>query len=284
MKKWIFHLTALTGLNVCIFALLYLLCAGDASAQQTRTPAPPSMDGDFQTWHLPEGALARLGKGAIGEGDRAVALSSDGKYLAVASGVGVWLYEMATSRALALLPTASPVYSVAFSRGTMLASGLVNGRIELWEVKTGTRIAIFEGRRWVRVTSVLFSPDGATLVSGSYDGAVRLWDVASRKRIATLEGHTEQVTSVSFSPDGATLASGSQDKAVKLWDVASREEVATLEGHWHLVSSVSFSPDGDIVASGSWDRTVRLWDVSAREEIATLEGHTDGVSSVVVFA
>ncbi len=149
MKKWIFHLTALTRLNACIFALFYLSCAGDASAQQTRTPAPPSMDGDFQTWHLPDGAIVRLGKGGLSEHEDAVAFSSDGQLLAVASGIGIWLYDVATSRALALLPTASPVYSVAFSRGTMLASGLVNGRVELWEVKTSTRIATLEGRRWI---------------------------------------------------------------------------------------------------------------------------------------
>ena len=49
------------------------------------------MGGDYRTWHLPDGAIIRLGKGRIGEGDRAVAFSPDGQRLAVASGIGVWL-------------------------------------------------------------------------------------------------------------------------------------------------------------------------------------------------
>ena len=83
------------------------------------------MGGDYRTWHLPDGAIIRLGKGRIGEGDRAVAFSPDGQRLAVASGIGVWLYDVATSRELALFTGhTGDVRTVAFSpNGTMLASG-----------------------------------------------------------------------------------------------------------------------------------------------------------------
>ena len=104
------------------------------------------MDGDYRTWHLPDGAMARLGKGVIDD----IAFSPGGQYLAVASGIGVWIYEVATSRALTLIPTESSVSSVSFS------------------------------------------PDGATLASGAWNGTVKLWDVATGEPIATLdEGHEE---------------------------------------------------------------------------------------------
>ena len=76
---------------------------------------------DYVTWHLPEGALARLGKGTI----EAVAFSPDGQVLAVAGGIGIWLYDVATSRELALLTGhTSGVESVSFSPdGSILASG-----------------------------------------------------------------------------------------------------------------------------------------------------------------
>ena len=99
--------------------------------------AVAELEGDYRTWHLPPAATVRLGKGALGESDRAVALSADGRCLAVASAIGVWLYEAATSRAQALLPTESPVHSVSFSLHGLLAAGLDNGRVELWEVETG---------------------------------------------------------------------------------------------------------------------------------------------------
>ena len=58
-----------------------------------------------ETRHLPDGTIARLGKGGLGEGDRAVAFSPVDQGLAVASGIGIWLYDVGTSRVLALLPT-----------------------------------------------------------------------------------------------------------------------------------------------------------------------------------
>ncbi len=240
------------------------------------TPAPP-IGSDYQTWHLPAGAIARLGKGSIEE----VAFSPDGSLLAVASGIGIWFYDAATSRELALLTGHSgSVESVSFSPdGSTLASGANDGTVKLWDVATRRNIATLRGHR-NNVYSVSFSLDGSTLASGSWDKTVKLWDVATRRNIATLEGHTHWVFSVSFSPDGNTLASGSSDYTVKLWDVATRRNIATLEGHTSVVYSVSFSPDGSTLASGSHDNTVKLWDVATRQNIATLEGHSKSVESV----
>ena len=255
------------------------------SAQDVGTPVAV-LEGDYRTWHLPEAAKVRLGKGVMGEGDRAVALSADGQCLAVASGIGVWLYEVATSRVLALLPSASPVYSVAFSLDGTLASGLDNGQVELWDVETGTRIGTLRHGDWDRVTSVVFSRDGTTLASGSGDQVIKLWDVETKRQVATWEVARESDApypiSVAFSPDGATLVSGFQDNTVRLWDVATQTEVATLEGHTDRVTSVTFSRDGTLLASaGGWnDSTVRLWDVATQTEVATLREHTDEVRSV----
>ena len=240
------------------------------NAMGVGTPTVSIMDGDYRTWHLPDGAIARLGKGSLGEGDRAVALSPDRQHLAVASSNGVWLYDVTTGRELALLPMAN-VQSVAFSPdGMKLASYGAEG-ITLWDVATDANIATFEG--W----NPVFSPDGTMLASGSRS-TVKLWDVATGANIANLEGHTKNAVSVSFSPDGTILASGSYDNTVRLWDVATRTSIATLEGHGYYVRSVSFSPDGTILASGS-DREVKLWDVATRANVATLNG-----GNVVAFS
>lgn len=51
---------------------------------------------DYTRWNLPEGAVARLGKGRIGDGDRALAFSPDGGRLAVAASTGIWVYDART--------------------------------------------------------------------------------------------------------------------------------------------------------------------------------------------
>ena len=258
----------------------------NAIAVGTHIASP--LPGDARTWHLPDRAIARLGKGRLGEGDRAVSFSPDGLCVAVASRIGVWVYELATFHELALLPTANSIYSIAFSPdGKTLALGFYEGMVELWDVATSTRIITLTrhmNTKWG--TSVAFSSDGTILASMSEKEDIKLWDIETGRNIATLGtqefrgGSLPKSISVSFSPDGTTLASSSADHEVKLWDVATGTQIATLPGHRLRVTSVAFSPDGTILASGSDDGTVKLWDVARRESIETLKGHGGKVKSV----
>ena len=257
------------------------------NARGVGVPTVSIMAGDYRTWHLPDDAIHRLGKGSLIASDRGVAFSPDGGRFAVASGIGVWFYDVATFRELALLPTAGGVYSMSFSPdGVTLATGAHDGTIKLWDLATQENIATLSGHYW-GVSSVSFSPDGTILASGGFgDETVKLWDVETGRNVDTLArsivpGSLEP-TFVSFSPDGTILAAGFHDGTVKLWDVATRTQIATLE-HRLGVLSLSFSPDGVILATGSEDGTIRLWNVSTSAPITTLSGitgHTSWVRSV----
>jgi len=239
------------------------------------TPVPQSV-----TAISPENAdrvvpLARWGKGRI---NRAV-FSPDGRLLAVASSLGIYLYDAGTLEEVRFIPADAWVRSVAFSPdGQTLVSGSWK-TVRLWRVADGTLLRTLEGHTdWVR--SVAFSPDGRLLASGSIDGTVRLWRVSDGALLRTLEGHTDWVESVAFSPDGQTLASGAADTTVRLWRAADGTLLRTLEGHTDWVRSVAFSPDGQTLASGSDDHTVRLWRAADGALLRTLEGHTGSVTSV----
>ena len=226
-------------------------------------------------WHLPEGAKARLGKGTINE----IQYSPDGTRLVVAGGIGIWLYDTATHREVALLTGhTGAVVSVAYSPdGDTLASGSWDNTVRLWDVNTEQQKATLTGHTfWVR--SVAYSPDGKTIASGSSDATVRLWDAKTGQHKATLTGHTDLVESVAFSPNGDTVASGSWDNTVRLWDANTGQHKATLTGHTGYVWGVAFSPNGNTLASASYD--VRLWDAKTGQYKATLTGHTGGVLSV----
>ena len=142
------------------FALSFLFVQ-PLLAQSVGDPAPVDHPAGFRTWHLPEGAIARLGKGWSTEGDHAVDFSSNGRYLAVASDIGVWIYEVSTDRFAALWPTEAAVLSVSFSPdGARLAAGLRNHGIGLWQVANGNRTGTLQSQG-------LYFPSAASLCSAA---------------------------------------------------------------------------------------------------------------------
>ena len=240
------------------------------------------MDGEYHRWHLPQGAVFRLGKGPIGSRDRALSFSPDGQALAVASDLGIWIYDSANLNPTALLPGGLAT-TLAFSPdGRTLVSGSGWYPVNLWDVETGQLTGSLDNL----AESLAFSPDGTILATGSNDYKVRLWDVATGTNTATLPGHQAPVLTLAFSPDGRTLASGSEEYVIKLWEVETGHNTATLSfgekdrsGFYVSAHSVAFSPDGAILAS-VFDGDVILWDVAAETHSATLSGHTDFVGSV----
>ena len=215
---------------------------------------------DYTRWSLPEGAKARLGKGHLAG---VIAYSPDRELLAVASSIGIWIYDSDTGATLDLLTAPVPVSTVVFSPdGHTLASGSWDdGIVRLWDIGTGQVIATLTGQTY-GTYSVAFSPDGAMLASGGNDKNVRLWDTETGAHLRTLTGHTHHVLSLAFSPDGQTLASGGWEGTVLLWDTATGAHKRTLTGHTEEILGVAFSPDGRLLASGSEDGTVLLWNVA----------------------
>lgn len=134
---------------------------------------------DVQQWGLPEGAIRRIGKGTISE----IVYSPDGQRLAVASTVGIWIYDVHTTQPLNLLTGHSDsIKSVSFSPdGSTIATGSASrfrdSTVHLWDANTGRNINTLTGHTSL-VSCVSFTSDGSILASGSMDGTILLWDVS----------------------------------------------------------------------------------------------------------
>lgn len=107
----------------------------------------------------------------------AVALSTDGTLLAVASDWNAKIYDLRTKRERAVLKGhKGHVLSVAFSPdGTTVATGSFDFTVRLWDVATGKERANY---KWDigRVYCVTYAPDGFRLAAGGDLGRVVVWD------------------------------------------------------------------------------------------------------------
>lgn len=228
---------------------------------------------------LPEGAIARLGKGCIYD----VALSSDGSKLAVSTSIGVYIIDPTTFEIIRQ-PDGNMIGSTISlnSDGTILALDHLSNAIDLLDLNNNNLIKTIQSNVGMGIYSVCFSPDGKLIACGAGDNQPRLFDVELGKQIAALGGHSKTVYYVCFSPDGKLLASGSQDLTIKLWDVEKQENVATLRGHTWYISSLVFSSDGKFLASAGRDGYAKIWDLATMKEIANLGVHFMGAYSVAL--
>ena len=128
----------------------------------------------------------------------------------------------------ATLQSDDEVSSLAFSPdGEILAGGLNNGQIFLWNLAARQKISdkpIEDSSG--RVTDLAFSTDGATLASATNKrlrnappGIITLWDFKTREPIGNpLVGYDGEISGIAFSSDNRILASGNEGSIV-LWDV-----------------------------------------------------------------
>ncbi|XP_054250117.1 WD repeat and SOCS box-containing protein 1 isoform X2 [Indicator indicator] len=143
----------------------------------------------------------------------------------------------------------------------LLATGLNNGRIKIWDVYTGKLLLNLMDHTEV-VRDLTFAPDGSLiLVSASRDKTLRVWDLKDDgNMMKVLRGHQNWVYGCAFSPDSSILCSVGASKAVFLWDMDKYSMIRKLEGHHNDVVACEFSPDGALLATASYDTRVYVWD------------------------
>ena len=236
---------------------------------------------DYTRWGLPEGAIARFGKGTLTD----CVYLPDGNRLAVLSSIGVWIYDVRTGEALDLITEPFTEDMRLSPDGETLAASS-DGSVYLWDLQARKLRNVLVGDA-NRTYLLAFSPTGETLAGGNWDNTVQLWNLHTGKLLKTLIGHRDLNTNatsiqfITYSYDGKMLASGGwEDRTIRIWDVDTGQLLKTIDEHPKRIYSVAYSPDSRTLASAEEDSKIRIWDVDTGALLKTLTGHTSDVNTM----
>ena len=232
-------------------------------------PPPPArvVMYDTSTWK-PQGSLWKLSDSYEDAGDKSLAVSSDGRRVALPlpdAAVGVW--DTTTRRPIGTPISPSGVAgrdvggvtALAFSReGRVLAVGTEAGSVLMIDPALGKSASPALQLSGDAASTIDISPDGALVAVGRGDGRTQLFDRTSGEALGEpLAANASDVNDVTFSRDGTLLVSAGHDRTGAIWAIDGKRSIGVpLAGQTGPVTEAAFGPS--LLATAGTDGTVAL--------------------------
>ncbi|KAI8072794.1 quinon protein alcohol dehydrogenase-like superfamily [Gongronella butleri] len=131
-----------------------------------------------------------------------------------------------------------------------LASGTVDGKVRMWDLRTGQVHRTLPGHKGA-ITALQF--DEVHLVTGSTDKTIRVWDLRTGSVFDTLH-FSNPISSLSF--DSSKILCSDNANEIDIYNRTSFHH-SKLSGHTAPVQALKYKKG--ILASGAQDNVVKLW-------------------------
>lgn len=164
--------------------------------------------------------------------------------------------------------------------GKKIISGSEDKTIRMWDILSGTSIAVFTGHT-SSIKQLVIAVGNKIISKASRDDAtIRVWDSANSEHLGILYKDAYKVSSMVITPCGKKIILGYFNE-IHIIDIIGNF-ITKLRGHTDAIKSIIVFPDGKCIASASEDKTICIWDIETGDLRHTIRGHTDKVNTIVV--
>lgn len=232
-------------------------------------------------------SVARLGAGRATQ----VAFDRQQTRVAVATAIGVYLYDVQGFTRLGFQEIRAPVQTVAFSPdGTALAFSTSGPHAQLYQWRLADNALTVQTLDEPLIHGLAFSPDGAYLVGATFYHLL-IWSAVDRKLLLAHEQPGALHKNIAFSPSGRLVVALSRDR-LELWRLGENRLLQTITpqpGRYFSTETVAFAPTGaHLAVAGLRESILYRWRVTEQDGLtaATEEriGDDTGVIADFQFA
>jgi len=208
-----------------------------------------------------------------------LAVSNDNQHVAVASSIGIFVFDAQTLQLTKYIDTRSWITRLVFSPdGKMLASGDRDGLIQLWGTTTWQEVkSPFSGHKNA-IRDLVFSPDGLKLASVDSDNTLIEWQINSENN-QKIRRDVTAVSSVIYSSDGKYVITGGEDAKLNVWnaDDLTLQQTTTHSGK---ISNLTSGPG--FIVIGDTNQTISVLNLNDPTADITLGSMKYTLTSVAV--
>lgn len=160
------------------------------------------------------------------------------------------------------VPTGTSISSVKWHPdGVILAAGLSNSLLKVFDVKTASCVADFDGHTNLGggpIRSMCFSENGYSLATtAQHSAAIKLWDLRKLTNYHTItlpEGY--EPTQVAWDYSGQFIGVVGND--LRIWQNKTWEELVVYDNNTAELTGLNFVRFGSEIVVGGMDRTVTI--------------------------
>ncbi len=165
------------------------------------------------------------------------------------------------------------VYSIEFIQDNILAVGLSNGSVYLFDLNLKQEIKHFT-QHIKAVFSISSNIPKSQFYIGDADGNLSIWDSKKLELLVYFPLDCGKIRNIHVSNDGELFVLSCQDGTTRVFETIGFNEIKTIHSHNSGASISYFHPiNPDVLITGGKDAFLKIWNWKTSELIKSIPAH-----------